>query len=272
VSWQATAWAVSQKTGSPAAKAVLLLLANYADEHGSCFPSQERIAEETEQSVRSVRTHVGTLVDLGLVRVLAGGGINRATGGRWPNRYFLDLSANVAAIPPRNPPGLPANDLDVTGKSEGVTGNCLPTNRHLEPPSEEPPLKTSSPGGDGASDDDALFPAPKPTAAETRVASEAGMDAEFDAQFWPLYPRKVGKDRARLDYRRARRRGATVDEVVAGLRRFVAEKTSTEKRFIPHASTWLNAGRWADEPETATPTTSPGPRGYRDEDYWSNNE
>lgn len=142
--------------------------------------------------------------------------------------------------------------------------------------------KTSSPDGDGAltlefaqdvqdaSDAEQARLDAVLTPAGVRAANEKAMDAEFDGQFWPLYPRKVGKERARLDYRRARRKGASVDDVMAGLRRFVAEKAQTEKRFIPHASTWLNAGRWTDEPDPVTNGRPRGdrPRAYQDTDYW----
>jgi hypothetical protein len=51
MSWQATAWAEKQVTGSPARKVLLLVLANYADEDGICWPSQETLAKGTEQSL-----------------------------------------------------------------------------------------------------------------------------------------------------------------------------------------------------------------------------
>jgi hypothetical protein len=40
MSVQAITWALSVKAGSPGAKAVLLALANYANEFGLCWPSQ----------------------------------------------------------------------------------------------------------------------------------------------------------------------------------------------------------------------------------------
>lgn len=57
MSWQATAWAIKQNTGSTRRKALLLALANYADPNGVCWPSQERLAGDTEQSVDSIQRH-----------------------------------------------------------------------------------------------------------------------------------------------------------------------------------------------------------------------
>jgi hypothetical protein len=125
--------------------------------------------------------------------------------------------------------------------------------------------KTSSPGGDGA-----LFDVPdtSPTDAGQRAVNRH-LDEEFEGTFWPEYPRKVGKDAARVAYRAARRRGVTVEQAMDGLRRFVKEKADTEKRFIPHASTWLNAGRWADEPDGDTgQRPGNGYRPYQNDDYW----
>lgn len=61
-------WAIGQTAGCPAAKAVLLVLANYADENGLSWPSQRTIAEQTEQSTDSVQRHSLELERRGLIR------------------------------------------------------------------------------------------------------------------------------------------------------------------------------------------------------------
>lgn len=68
MSFEALAWAWKQKTGSAGRKAVLSALAQFADEHGCCFPSQEHIAEYTEQSARTVREHMAWLEAHGYLR------------------------------------------------------------------------------------------------------------------------------------------------------------------------------------------------------------
>ncbi len=73
--------------------------------------------------------------------------------------------------------------------------------------------------------------------------------SRFD-EFWSLWPvgRKVGKDAAAKAFRSACRR-ASADEVIEGARRFVNDPNLPDDlNLIPHASTWLNAGRWADPP------------------------
>lgn len=75
MSFQATAWAAKVKAGSPAAKAVLMMLAQYMAPHEDeadgflCgYPGQDILAEESEMSVRSVRDHLNALAARGLIQ------------------------------------------------------------------------------------------------------------------------------------------------------------------------------------------------------------
>jgi hypothetical protein len=84
MSWQATAWAQRQSTGSSGRKALLLILANYADDQGICWPSQETLAKDTEQSVDTVQRQLRKLAELGLIETM-----KRPQGrGRWPSRTY----------------------------------------------------------------------------------------------------------------------------------------------------------------------------------------
>src|SRR5690606_24694259 len=67
MSVQAIAWAFEQYVPQPGAKLVLLALANFANEHGVCWPSQETISELTSQGVRTVRRHLATLEEMGMI-------------------------------------------------------------------------------------------------------------------------------------------------------------------------------------------------------------
>lgn len=67
---------------------------------------------------------------------------------------------------------------------------------------------------------------------------------DFDL-FWTVYPRRVGKLAAMRAYQKARVM-ATADEILAGVEVY-KRHLPDEDRFIAHASTWLNQGRWMDE-------------------------
>lgn len=67
MSIQAVAWAIKVKVGSPTKKAVLIVLCNYADQDGYCWPSQETIASDTELTDRSIRTALAALEEEGFI-------------------------------------------------------------------------------------------------------------------------------------------------------------------------------------------------------------
>jgi len=71
-------------------------------------------------------------------------------------------------------------------------------------------------------------------------------DALFD-HFWRLYPRKVGKRAAKQAFTRAAK---TYDPalIVEAAAEFANDPNLPSKEFIPHPATWLNQGRWHDEP------------------------
>lgn len=61
------AWASKQKCGGTVGKAVLLFLANYADENNQCWPSADRLADDCETSKRSIFTWLKKLEQMGLI-------------------------------------------------------------------------------------------------------------------------------------------------------------------------------------------------------------
>lgn len=100
----------------------------------------------------------------------------------------------------------------------------------------------------------------KPEVARKKVSS-ADADGAFDL-FWAKYPRKVAKQAAVKAFAKATKT-TTPEEVMVGLRRYLPVWAKSEKQYIPHASTWLNDGRWEDEDpsaDTTRPASSPARR------------
>jgi hypothetical protein len=89
MSVDALSWAKKQRTGSPAAKCTLMMLADYANEHGVCWPSQETLARETEQSVDSVQRQLKALEAL---RLIERSGRGLRNGRRAVTLYSLSMS------------------------------------------------------------------------------------------------------------------------------------------------------------------------------------
>jgi hypothetical protein len=84
-----------------------------------------------------------------------------------------------------------------------------------------------------------------PSIPSQNISIKPNEDPLFEG-FWLVYPRKVGKGAARKAYRHALKR-ASHAEIVAGAKAYAASKP--DPKFTPHATTWLNADRWLDEPE-----------------------
>lgn len=74
----------------------------------------------------------------------------------------------------------------------------------------------------------------------------------FD-QFWEWYPRKVGKEAAKKAWDKARTR-TDQQHILDGIERYRLDPNLPGKEFIPHPATWLNEGRWDDEPLPARGT------------------
>lgn len=114
MSWQATAWAIKQITGSTRRKALLLALANYADPNGICWPSQERLAGDTEQSVDSIQRHSIALERANLIKREI---MPKRRGHYAGYRYRLalpDLSSAGELDPNKLRPGHAANQRRTT--------------------------------------------------------------------------------------------------------------------------------------------------------------
>lgn len=72
-------------------------------------------------------------------------------------------------------------------------------------------------------------------------------DASF-AAFWEAYPRKEGKIAAEKAWPKATKAAdGDHERIVLGAKRFATDPNRTAE-FTPHPTTWLNAGRWDDEP------------------------
>ena len=65
--------------------------------------------------------------------------------------------------------------------------------------------------------------------------------------FWAAYPRKIGKQAAMRAFIRASER-IDAETLVTAAQRMSTDPNLPPKQFIPHPATWLNEGRWDDEP------------------------
>lgn len=133
MSIQAMSWALEQQiVVDPAARHVLLVLANYAGEAGrAAFPSTARLARETGLSERTVKRKLGCLRAAGVIKLgnqaIAAAHISRVD--RRPTCYDLCLARGVTVTPR-------AEDAGCQWRHDGVT---LATSRGVTVTPEPPP-------------------------------------------------------------------------------------------------------------------------------------
>lgn len=77
-------------------------------------------------------------------------------------------------------------------------------------------------------------------------AGERTLEAAFES-FYLVYPRKVGKQAALKAFIKAAKKSGP-ESIVEGVKRFANDPNLPDKQFIPYPASWLNAGRWEDEP------------------------
>ena len=76
---------------------------------------------------------------------------------------------------------------------------------------------------------------------------------DFEA-FWKAYPKKVGKKDAYRSWVKAKDKPPLIDILNAIERAKQSEQwTKDHGQFIPNPATWLNQGRWHDEPMKGLP-------------------
>ncbi len=86
-------WAANVKGLKPAAKIVLIQLADFHNkETGQCNPSAQRLADECEMGRATLFRHMTTLEDFGFVTRHARGD---GDGGRGSNQYELHLDITL---------------------------------------------------------------------------------------------------------------------------------------------------------------------------------
>jgi hypothetical protein len=95
MSWHVVSEVYKAKLGSPTRKAIAAKMAYWADDDGcGIYPSVQRIADETETSVRTVQYTLQTFVTEGLLIKVREGG----KGPRSTSEYRFDLKA-LAVLP-----------------------------------------------------------------------------------------------------------------------------------------------------------------------------
>ena len=213
MSFQAMAWAIKQKAGNATGKAVLLMLANYADEDGICFPSQNTLANECECSTRAISNWLKRFEEAGLIA-------RETRYGQLGYRTSDVIRLSIKSLPERR--SHENNSHENRSEPTGTTFQAYRNDVHSN---------LSDNLSRNLSDD--------------RRAREKELEAEFHKTFWPAFPNKVGKPKALTAFLKARKKDS-LENIMAGLQRYVTGKPPDRAWLNP--TTFLNQERWNDQP------------------------
>lgn len=126
---------------SPAEKLVLLALADFADDQMRCWPSQEKIADITELSARTVWA---SLKELEARRMLSRVSRKRADGTRSTDVFTLHFAGELSIEPLAIPAKASRNPCETQSQSLQEPIATVATLTTFEPSIEEPREATAS--------------------------------------------------------------------------------------------------------------------------------
>lgn len=222
----AMAWAWSQPTRSSGQRLVLLAYADATSDHDdpgkitnglTAWPKIDTIAAMCGLSNSTVRTHVDSLVEDGLVEKM-GRRVHGTRAGATVIRLLTDERSKSA-----DPSAVRSADPQAVKSADPSAVIPIPEPKEMNPKDE-------------------------PTQALALVDAEivvAEVVTDFD-DWYRRWPRKQGKAEARLRWAKmtADERAAAFDALPGWERLAEVEGNA----FLPYASTWLNQSRWEDEP------------------------
>lgn len=205
---------------SQGAKLLLIVLANYADEDGECWPSQKRLAEDTSMTDRGVRKLLSGLVLSGLITRRPR---SRRDGSRGTDIITLHLDGPYQRNDdPPEPKSAKRKSAEPRSVITGTTVQIL-----------------AEPGSGLTTFEPSLEPSSEPSHKRAR---------DFE-RFWQAYPEKKGKRAAEAAFAKAIKRG-TIDQMLWAIDDAKANSRKWLEGFIPNPTTWLNQDRWKDEHST----------------------
>jgi hypothetical protein len=215
---QAITWAYEQPLKS-GPKFLLVILADMADEAGSCFPGVALLAQRSGMGQTAVRANLGILKELGLV---AEERRHRRDGSRTSNRYWLAM-------------GIQESDSDA-----GVSKSRIPSIQ--EPDSEEP--KAGIRGG--ILEPKVTNPQIEPTGFNPPTPRRKSPYSDDFERFWKVYPVHLDKANAWKSWLKIHPSPDEVEAIIAGAIRYRDDPNRDPGR-TKWGQGWLAGRRWEDE-------------------------
>ncbi len=250
---------------SPTAKIVYAVLQRYANSENVCFPSRRTVSERIHVSIKTVDRALDELEQLGALKTVRR---MNSDGSFTSNLYHLTSTnpGNPVTVVGTNLT-LPSDKNDTRGRDKNDTLIRVNTNQ-----SQESDISCASSFDDGGEPlnregstaevvplDIPIFPQSHSNSIELlkREGDKLLKHEGLFTDFWAAYPRKKGKQQALKAWIKAVKDGAEPTLIVQGAERYALERANEDPQYTAHPATWLNAGRWEDEPDpTHTPKTT----------------
>ncbi|WP_418145464.1 helix-turn-helix domain-containing protein [Variovorax paradoxus] len=228
----------------PPAKAVLMSLADMANDEGFCWPSLERICERTCFGRTAVIDAISSLEVSGVVRADRTNG-RKTTYWVEPAKFTanaVDNSPDPSATRTGTPDG-PVRHADSTGTPRGLNRSAT---RTLTVKNRQE-TKTPQPPADAGGERDAMQLPAKPDAG-------ANADGGFDAAY-RRYPKKKAEPRARRAWNKLAPNPALQLRIIAAIEAQARTEDWQREggRYVPMFSSWLHGERWRDVVDSVPP-------------------
>ncbi len=276
------------KVSVPSVKLVGFAMATYASADGSRVrPGQRRLAAVLGTSEMTVRRGQSELETIGMLEmVFKGHSQGRGQTGGFASEYRLTVPSDLLErVPMLNPeehndrtPTSGESDKDRTpmnGDSEETpdTGEEIPDmgektpdiheeipDTHVPPPDHSHHIKDHNINHQPVIVTQADAQAREPKQGQIEIdlpeekprTSKAALERQIAEDFndwYAVYPKHKGRGAAVNAYTKARKNGATAEELIAGAKRYVQERKGEDPKFTKAPASWLNQECWTDEPD-----------------------
>ncbi len=228
MSGMALIWAANVKGLKPAAKIVLIQLADFHNkETGQCNPSAQRLADECEMGRATLFRHMATLEDSGLVTRHAQGD---GEGGRGTNQYELHLDITLGPSARSRDGGNGRHGVS----SQNETGGNVSKKREKSPVGETGVVSNW--------DRNLTIEPIKERLTRERAAAE---DEEAE-KILAAYPpdRLRGKAECLGRVRDILDAGTEVEDLLQAVKAYATESAGFTRSKVFFSDNWLKSGRW----------------------------
>lgn len=220
MSWQALGWATKCRVGDDGEKLLLIMLANYANEDGESWYSQERLSFDTEIPVRTLRRRLQALEEKGFIQI---------TPRRQIDGTKTTSLIRLISLPAKSAPN------DATGQiTIGQNGATTGQNGHSASGQQ---VAEQEPSGNHQKES---------SLAVGKVSKKkiGQYTPEFESDIWQPYPRKARTSKINAFKKFDALSPEQKEQVKATIPHFAmaTRASKTEEQFIPHLEFYISRG------------------------------